>query len=629
MSAAGESPSPHSPRNNSHIASPTPSASPAPPAPTPATVPNPYPSSIQNFFSRTRTPAQQNDALHASHPTHASHNTVSPDGDSARTAPPPRNGNQNSNAHAHGAEDEMDEQEFGEDLQFYLAQIYAILKPVAACIVLSVLWVKVIRGGGDDGGFAPSSYQYIGGSTDYTAAPPSQQFFDSLANALIILSQIVVATIVIVLLFYFNCMKVLFGIFGLVVASLLGLFGYDLLAAFCYKLDVPLDWPATVFMVWNLAVGGVTVIFWKGPLWVQQCYLVLMSSLMAFSFTGLMEWTTWILLGLLAAWDLFAVLSPYGPLRILVESSRQHNREIPGLLYTAMVWMMASGGPADKSSSPVSAPAPAALTVVEPPEESGRPPRGAPLPLVTGGNGISPEALRATTTPEPDSPGASRAAARSAAVDGAGGGDGGAAIPMVPARGSRGSAVSAASVGGGEDTGGALWDATSFSSQGGLLRREGTGATIVVGEDGRSPGGLGQSASGDRQQRNGGQPEEEEEDEEDEERSGLKLGLGDFVFYSVMVSRAALFTWPTTVTTAISAITGLTMTIFLLAIFRKALPALPISIALGLVFYFATRILVIPYLDALIGFQATTAPAPGATQGALAVGKVAGGMVFI
>lgn len=47
---------------------------------------------------------------------------------------------------------------------------------------------------------------------------------------------------------------------------------------------------------------GLVSIFWKGPLWLQQCYLTIMSSLMAFSLTGLEQWTTWILLGLLAIW---------------------------------------------------------------------------------------------------------------------------------------------------------------------------------------------------------------------------------------------------------------------------------------------------------------------------------------
>jgi presenilin 1 len=37
----------------------------------------------------------------------------------------------------------------------------------------------------------------------------------------------------------------------------------------------------------------------------------------------------------------------------------------------------------------------------------------------------------------------------------------------------------------------------------------------------------------------------------------------------------------------------------LLSVFRKALPALPISIGLGVVFYFLTRAVIIPYMDNL------------------------------
>ncbi|KAG1242794.1 hypothetical protein G6F68_016043 [Rhizopus microsporus] len=62
---------------------------------------------------------------------------------------------------------------------------------------------------------------------------------------------------------------------------------------------------------------------------------------MAFSLTGLEQWTTWILLGLLAIWDLIAVLCQFGPLKLLIESSKSQQREVPALLYSVnAIWLM-------------------------------------------------------------------------------------------------------------------------------------------------------------------------------------------------------------------------------------------------------------------------------------------------
>jgi presenilin 1 len=47
-------------------------------------------------------------------------------------------------------------------------------------------------------------------------------------------------------------------------------------------------------------------------------------------------------------------------------------------------------------------------------------------------------------------------------------------------------------------------------------------------------------------------------------------------------------------TSYLAVIAGLVITLLMLALARKALPALPVSIALGVLFYFLTRLVVEP-----------------------------------
>lgn len=347
------------------------------------------------------------------------------------------------------------------ELQYYVNQLSLIIKPVIACILLSIAWVKISLSENSD--FRPagawSVYEEPGGS-----GGGIDRLGGSLANAMIILAQIIGATILFVVLFRYGCWKILYGFLFLVVLMLLGLMGYLLLLNLIQVFSIPLDYITMVILLWNFAAVGLVSIFWRGPMWLQQSYLVVLSSLMAFALTGLQEWTTWTLLAILAVWDLIAVLCPFGPLKMLVESSREQNRDVPALLYSVnMVWLMAHGS----------------------------------------------------------------------------------------------------------------YDDRKQDNQEYLEKRY--------------------RELQDRRQR---ENQKEEFDEEDEEETGLKLGLGDFVFYSVLIARTSMISgWVTTIACFVAVLTGLTMTIFLLAIAKKALPALPISIALGLLFYFVSSIAVVPYVD--------------------------------
>ncbi|CAJ0759057.1 14049_t:CDS:2 [Entrophospora sp. SA101] len=57
--------------------------------------------------------------------------------------------------------------------------------------------------------------------------------------------------------------------------------------------------------------------------------------------------------------------------------------------------------------------------------------------------------------------------------------------------------------------------------------------------------------------------------------------------------------WITTITCSVAVLTGLNTTIFLLSIYKKALPALPISITFGMIFFFVGKFVLVPYLQNL------------------------------
>ena len=213
-----------------------------------------------------------------------------------------------------------------------------------------------------------------------------------------------------------------------------------------------MDWITLFILLWNFSVVGMICIHWKGPLFLQQAYHIIMSALSALSLIkALPNWTTWVVLVAYSLWDLFAVLAPCGPLRMLVETAEKRNEPMfPSLIYSS-------------------------------------------------GN----------TNP------------------------------------------------------GELLD-----------------------HDNDDDGDL------------------ETISEEEEEDPGVQLGLGDFIFYSLLVGKASSDgDWNITIACFVAVLIGLGLTLAFLAIYQRALPALPFSIMFGLLFNFLTSEVITPFADRMSSEQ--------------------------
>ena len=101
-----------------------------------------------------------------------------------------------------------------------------------------------------------------------------------------------------------------------------------------------------------------------------------------------------------------------------------------------------------------------------------------------------------------------------------------------------------------------------------------------------------------------------------------------------MPSCVAMLDWISTIACMVAVLTGLNATMFLLAIFRKALPALPISIAFGILFFFVSSIMLVPYTSYLISVSTRYIPdtaggASGLWVGKSSSGSFGGGFVYV
>ena len=138
-------------------------------------------------------------------------------------------------------------------------------------------------------------------------------------------------------------MKIIQGWLILSSGTILYLMGFIWFDLFMTKYQMPYDQISAAVIILNFGTVGVCSIYFYGHPKMAQAYLVATAAIMAWFLSRLPEWTTWVLLALVALYDIAAVLTPKGPLKALVEEAEKRNEPIPGLIYESKTFKLGLG----------------------------------------------------------------------------------------------------------------------------------------------------------------------------------------------------------------------------------------------------------------------------------------------
>ncbi|KAL0342434.1 UNVERIFIED_CONTAM: Presenilin-like protein [Sesamum calycinum] len=398
-------------------------------------------------------------------------------------------------------------------------EIIRIVTPVSICMLAVVILVSILNGDSSSRGDLPittmATIAYSESSSDSTW----DKLKGALLNSLVFVAVVTVVTFLLVLLFYLRCTKFLKYYMGFSAFLVLGFMGGEIALLLIQDFSFPVDCITFAILLFNFTVVGVLAVFMsKMAIFVTQAYLVVIGMLVAYWFTLLPEWTTWVLLVAMALYDLAAVLLPGGPLRLLVELAMSRDEDIPALVYEARPVINDSGPSGGVVRRRVWR------------EERGDTDENQGLSANTRSG------LASDSTP-------------------------GTHLSVGIGEHERNLADAEE----GRVTGGDSELTTPLIQH--INVRMNSSENAVPSENLVLEGiGLGSSGA-------------------------IKLGLGDFIFYSVLVGRAAMYDFMTVYACYLAIIAGLGVTLMLLAFYRKALPALPVSIMLGVLFYLLTRLL--------------------------------------
>ncbi|KAL1436581.1 hypothetical protein MTO96_049484 [Rhipicephalus appendiculatus] len=427
--------------------------------------------------------------------------------------------------------------------------------------------------------------------------------------------------------------------------ALLFLMGYYYMGRLAIYFNAPVDYVTCSLFIWNVGATGITALYYDGPFLMQQGYLVYISVLLAVTLEeSFPEAMSWILLVLVSAWDIFAVLCVLGPLRILLETAKERDEPLfPALVFsTSSAWCYAIRRSSmslmhvhssceainGRHRSLANKELLQSDLACQPPDFSGEVTSkhagrasqasfsiqsgivlAADEPRSTSGSREMEDStvsykstlLQFSEPNEVTDPPCSsdkvrecrnelnvRTAAES--TDGKG---------STPTHSAANTAVP-------EDHAGlhlvqpdSYHDAGGGAVEGQSLQDAGLSAPPPTAVSHRCPQ---HGRAHHRSRVNRSQAERELRAEMSGDR-GMKMGLGDFIFYSLLVGKASRHgTALTLIACYVSIIVGILLTLALLVLLQKPLPALPFSISLGIAAYFSSSLLAEPFIGDMNAF---------------------------
>ncbi|XP_022742929.1 presenilin-like protein At1g08700 [Durio zibethinus] len=433
-------------------------------------------------------------------------------------------------------------------------EIIGVMSPVSLCMLLVVLLVYSLSPSNPFSSSSPAPVRTVANLV-YTENPSdtaAHKLEGALLNALVFVILMAIVTFVLVLLYYYNFTNFLKNYMRFSAFFVLGTMGGSIFLSIIKHFSIPIDSITCFLLLFNFTVVGVLTMFSGGmPIVLRQGYMVSLGIIVAVWLTKLPEWTTWVLLVALALYDLVAVLAPWGPLKLLVELASRRDEELPALVYEARPTVSRNEGNQRSSLAPfvggVSDSGSVELQAVpnnNGPRDGSENRRSSEYTAIQVRNLENVEGERDRDEGE-RSPLVGHSRERYSS-------DGNSSEYSTVVRNRESEIVV-------DEEMPPLVDLLGMDNEREQVRRVGIGDSVIASR-------------------------------------GIKLGLGDFVFYSVLVGRAAMYDLMTVYACYLAIISGLGCTLILLSVCRQALPALPISITLGVVFYFLTRLLMEPFV---------------------------------